>query len=142
MCIIRSGTRRLNTWGMSGTESGQFHHPEATNLDATAVVDGATITDGNASVAAGAGSEAFVIRAFVNNNATSTREGLHVENEQRIDLVTFRDSGQGVQLPESDYTRDGVLVGVVSPEPLFKIWFDEDAGGDDIRVKNFRFGVR
>ncbi|MHC4444240.1 MAG: hypothetical protein ACYTA5_16705 [Planctomycetota bacterium] len=93
-------------------------------------------------VAAGAGSEVFAIGIFVDHNDNPHVESLRVENDQHIELVTFRHNVAGVQLPKSGGTDTGVFMGVVSPEPLSMIRYYEDDGGDDIRVKNFRFGVR
>jgi hypothetical protein len=92
-------------------------------------------------VDAGEGSEVFAIGIFVDANKYTATESLHVYNELGTKLVEFTNEEES-PLPQGLATRDGVFMGVVSPEPLSRIWFDEDSGGDDIRVKHFRFGVR
>jgi hypothetical protein len=94
-------------------------------------------------VSASEGAEVFAIGIFVDSNEAYAGESLHVYNELGIKLVEFtNEAGQEPLLPHPETSRDGVFMGVVSPEPLSRIWFDEDSGGDDIRVKHFRFGVR
>jgi hypothetical protein len=90
-------------------------------------------------VRANEGSEVFAIGIFVDANWSNRGERLHVYNDTGSELRSFTE--EVLPLNEGP-TRDGVFMGVVSPEPLSRIWFDEDAGNNDIRVKNFRFGVR
>jgi hypothetical protein len=87
-------------------------------------------------VRANEGSEVFAIGIFVDANHQSAGEKLTVKNEQDVESV-FTEN-----MPSSGMTSTGVFMGVVSPEPLKSIRFDEDPGDNDIRVKNFRFGVR
>jgi hypothetical protein len=90
------------------------------------------------------GTEVFAIGIFVDSNTVTKDEHLDVFDDQDVLLITFFDNGNDVKFPTEggNTTRDGEFMGVVSPEPLRRISFDEDKGGDDIRVKNFRFGVR
>ena len=60
--------------------------------------------------------------------------------EEFLEVFAFDESGECF----IDQINDPItgFVGIISPIPLKRIWFNEDAGGDDIAVDNFTFGVK
>ncbi|MEE4178655.1 MAG: thiol-activated cytolysin family protein [Bacteroides sp.] len=84
------------------------------------------------------GSNVYAIGFVIVDNSASQYEYLKVyafdgTNECEIDYIMNGDFPGGFS---SGFT------GVVSPAPIRKIYFNEDADGDDIGVKHFYFGYR
>lgn len=84
------------------------------------------------------GNNVYAIGFIMVDNSTHSSEFLEVHaidgaGECQIGLITHAQAGGG-------FTNG--FIGVVSPVPIRRIFFDEDSGGDDIGIKHFYFGYK
>jgi hypothetical protein len=77
------------------------------------------------------GTNVFAIALKVEDNEPESSEFLE---------VYAHDAGQDCYIDQIGDDVEGFM-GIISPVPLKRIWFDEGAGGDDIAVRDFVFGV-
>jgi hypothetical protein len=79
-------------------------------------------------------SPVYAIGIDVYDNVTTGGESITIKGRQADGtefLFTFREG-----IPTTGF------VGFIAPFPIWGLFFDEDAGGDDIAVRDFRFGVK
>lgn len=78
------------------------------------------------------GTNVYAFGFYVEDNEAEAQEFLEVY------------AADGLQDCYIDQINDPInnFVGLISPVPLKRIWFNEGSGGDDIAVKNFTFGVK
>ena len=67
----------------------------------------------------------YAIGITVGDNSASAEES-----------ITIR--GEGFDVVLTEYWNG--FVGLVAPFPILNVHFDEDSGGDDIAIRDFRFG--
>lgn len=86
--------------------------------------------------------DVFAIAITVGDNVVEMGERLEVYDENDILRATFVDCAFAEKpcfdLPDEEQQA---FVGIVSGIPLSRIFFDEHIGGDDIAVRDLRFGV-
>lgn len=80
------------------------------------------------------GQSIFAIALYVGDNGSSGGERLDVFDAGNSLLESFTTG-----LPQGSRM---VFMGLVSPVPIKRIYYDEDSGGDDICIQHLRFGVQ
>lgn len=79
-------------------------------------------------------SEVYAIAFEIGNNIFTSDELLKVHFDEQI--KTF----SSTELSEEN-EPELAFIGIISPLPLIKISFDENPDGDDIYIKDFKFGI-
>ncbi len=78
------------------------------------------------------GNQVYAIGFIMRSNTDTPEEFLEVYAEQ-----------DGCYLDQKDLPNgENLFVGVISPVPLSRIWFNEDDDDDDMGIENFYFGYR